>query len=118
MIKITLSTREDYTLFILEGQLAGEWVKEFIHTTRQLEPALPPERRSRSAKEFIPANRQFGPPTTSVFDIEGITYVDSLGEEELILLNRMGATFIANNEYGRGLSQRLNLRLTQLPSCA
>jgi hypothetical protein len=74
-------------VFVLEGRLVGLWVKELIRVTRQL-----------------------GPGTTSVFDIEDVFYVDSLGEETLLWLNRLGATFITNTAYGKDLCRRLHLR--------
>jgi hypothetical protein len=83
-------------LFILEGRLSGEWVKELIRVTHEL-----------------------GPRTASVFDIEEVSYVDSLGEETLLWLNRLGAKFIAENVYGKYLCQRLHLnRQTLAKSCA
>jgi len=87
VLRITLPTRENDSLFILEGRLAGDWVKELIRVTRDL-----------------------GPRTTSVFDIEDVFYVDPLGEETLLWLNRLGATFITENAYGKDLCQRLHLR--------
>lgn len=91
MLRITLPTREDPPVFVLEGRLAGLWVKELIRVTRDL-----------------------GPRTTSVFDIEDVIYVDSLGEETLLWLSRLGATFITMNAYGKDLCRRLHLRRTTL----
>lgn len=87
-----LPSREEDSLFILEGTLTGEWVKEFIRVTYQVCPG-----------------------TASVFDIENVLYVDSLGEEALLWLNRMGATFITETAYGRDLCERLHLRRTVVP---
>jgi hypothetical protein len=89
MLRITLPSCEDYPVFVLEGKLSGLWVKEFIRVTRRLDPG-----------------------TNSVFDIEGVSYVDSLGEKTLLWLNKLGATFIAENVYGKDLCQRLHLRRT------
>jgi hypothetical protein len=87
VLRITLPTDEDHPRFVLEGRLAGLWVKELIRVTRQL---------ARGA--------------ASVFNIESVSYVDSLGEETLRWLNRQGATFIAENVYGKDLCSRLHLR--------
>jgi hypothetical protein len=87
VLRISLPTREDQPLYILEGKLAGLWAKELIRVTRQL-----------------------GPGTTAVFDLENVIYVDSLGENTLLWLNRLGATFIAENVYGKDLCRRLHLR--------
>jgi hypothetical protein len=88
MLRITLPTYE-VPIFFLEGRLAGLWVTELIRVTNQL-----------------------GPGTTAVFDIENVIYVDSLGEDTLLWLNRLGAAFIAENVYGRDLCKRLHLRRT------
>ncbi len=53
--------------------------------------------------------RDLGPRTTSVFDLEEVYYVDLLGEETLLWLNRLGARFITNTAYGKYLCQRLHL---------
>ncbi len=74
------------SLFVLEGRLAGEWAKELIRVTRK-----------------IPLNQQ------CVFDLEDVFYVDSLGEETLCWLNRMGATFVTETAYGKDLCERLHL---------
>jgi len=65
----------------------GDWVKELMRVTRDLKPG-----------------------TQSIFDIEEVSYVDMLGEEALRWLNRMGATFIAWNAYGKDVCHRLHLR--------
>jgi len=87
MLRILLPTSQEHPCFILEGRLAGPWVKEFIRVTDHLEPE-----------------------TNAVIDIENVIYVDSLGEETLLWLNRMGAAFIAENVYGKDLCKRLHLR--------
>jgi hypothetical protein len=87
MLRITLPTRKDAPVFVLEGKLAGAWVEELCEVTRPL-----------------------GRGTHSVFDIENVTYVDPLGEELLLWLNSLGANFIAENLYGKDLCRRLHLR--------
>jgi hypothetical protein len=89
VLRITLPIRKDPSVFVLEGRLAGLWVKELIRVTQQL-----------------------GPRTESVFDIESVSYVDSLGEEALLWLNKLGAAFIAENVYGKDLCRRLHLHRT------
>lgn len=86
VLRITLPTRDDPPTFVLEGRLAGDWAKELIRVTRDL-----------------------GPRTTSVFDLEEVFYVDPLGEETLLWLNRLGARFVTNTAYGKYLCQRLHL---------
>jgi hypothetical protein len=87
VLRITLPLRADNPLFVLEGRLAGLWVKELLRVTREL-----------------------GPRTNSVFDIEEVCYVDPLGEETLCWLNKLGATFIVENVYGKDICHRLRLR--------
>jgi hypothetical protein len=89
MLRITLPSRADHPVFVLEGKLSGLWVKELIRVTRLL-----------------------GPGTNSVFDIEGVSFVDSLGEKALLWLNKLGAAFIAENVYGKDLCLRLHLHRT------
>lgn len=48
-----------------------------------------------------------------VVDLTDVTFVDSVGEEVLLLFGRVGAEFIADNAYSRDLCERLNLRLTR-----
>jgi hypothetical protein len=81
-----MPTREDDPLFILEGRLAGEWVEELIRVIHRIRPGK-----------------------KCVFDIENVFYVDSLGEEALFWMNRLGARFITENAYGRDLCRRLHL---------
>jgi len=87
MLRITLPMRDDPPVFILEGRLAGLWVKELLRVTHDI-----------------------GPNTNCIFDIEELLYVDQLGEQTLGWLNRLGATFIAENAYGKDLCERLHLR--------
>jgi len=46
-------------------------------------------------------------------DLTDVTFVDSVGENVLSLFGRVGAEFIADNAYPRGLCERLNLPLTR-----
>jgi hypothetical protein len=89
VLRITLPTRADDPLFILEGRLAGEWVEELARVVHEM-----------------------GPGKKCVFDIENVSYADLLGEEILIWLSRLGATFITQNAYGNDLCQRLHLSRT------
>ncbi len=89
VLRITLPTRDDPPVFVLEGRLAGDWAKELMRVTRDL-----------------------GPRTTSVFNLEEVYYVDPLGEETLLWLNRLGARFITNTAYGKYLCRRLHLHRT------
>jgi hypothetical protein len=89
MLRITLPSHKDHPVFVLEGKLSGLWAKELMRVTRQLDPG-----------------------TNSVFDIEGVSYVDSLGEKTLLWLNRLGAVFTAENVYGKDICRRLHLRRT------
>lgn len=86
MLRITLPKRDGLPVFILEGRLAGLWVKELLRVTRDI-----------------------GPNTNCVFDIEDVAYVDQLGEEALKWLNRSGATFLVESVYGKDLCDRLHL---------
>lgn len=87
VLRITVPTRKDRQVFVLEGRLAGDWVQELLTATRELRPG-----------------------TDSVFDIEDVLFVDPLGEGALQWLGRLGATFVALNAYGVDLCERLHLR--------
>jgi hypothetical protein len=88
MLRITIPSSDDDPRFVLEGRLAGDqWVEELIRVIQQIRPRK-----------------------KCVFDIENVFYVDSLGEETLLWLNRLGATFITKNAYGKDLCLRLHLR--------
>lgn len=83
-----MSSREDNPLFKLEGRLAGDQcVEELLRIVNQ---------------NCLGKN--------CVFDIEHVFYVDSPGEETLLWLSQLGATFITQNAYGKDLCQRLHLR--------
>jgi len=57
------------------------------------------------------ARYQF-PPTVAV-DLSEITFIDSLGEELLLWLGRMGSEFVAENVYARSVCERLQLHISQ-----
>lgn len=89
-------TREDCPVYVLEGRLAGNWVQELLQISCKLFPG-----------------------TKTAFDIEHVSYVDSVGEKALQWLNRLGATFVARNAYGVDLCERLHLhRLDAVESVA
>lgn len=52
-------------------------------------------------------------PARLIVDISEVTYLDRNGEEALIWLGRMGATFIAECSYALDVCDRLRLRLSQ-----
>lgn len=49
----------------------------------------------------------------SVVDLTELTFVDSLGEQVLMWLGRIGATFVAENVYARSVCERLQLRVSE-----
>jgi len=93
VLRITLPTRNDQPVYVLEGRLAGEWVAAL-----------------RAATDRIP------PGTACIFDIENVFYVDPLGEKVLLWLNELGASFITQTAYGKDLCRRLHLRRTSAAS--
>ena len=86
MLRITLPTASRSGLFILEGRLAGLWVKELLRVTRGTNQGC-----------------------CSIFDLQEVFYVDSKGEDALRLLGGRGAKFITESAYGKDLCQRLKL---------
>jgi len=52
-------------------------------------------------------------PPTIVVDLSEVTFIDSLGEEVLLWLGRMGSEFVADNVYARSVCERLQLQISQ-----
>lgn len=57
------------------------------------------------------ANRQL--PASIVVDLSEVTFVDSFGEQVLLWLGRLGATFVANNVYMRSVCENLQLHISK-----
>jgi len=51
-----------------------------------------------------------------VVDLSEVTFVDSLGEQVLLWLGRLGATFAVENVYTHSLCERLQLRISDKQS--
>ena len=62
------------------------------------------------------AQRQL--PPLIVVDLSELAFVDSLGEQVLLWLNRFGATFVADNVYARSICERLRLRISEKSTSA
>jgi hypothetical protein len=52
-------------------------------------------------------------PPMIVVDLSEVTFIDSLGEEVLRWLGRMGSDFVADNVYARSVCERLQLHISQ-----
>jgi len=52
-------------------------------------------------------------PPTVVVDLAEVTFIDSLGEEVLLWLGRLGAEFVADNVYTRCVCERLQLHISE-----
>ena len=52
-------------------------------------------------------------PPTVVVDLAEVTFIDSLGEEVLLWLGRLGAEFVADNVYTRCVCERLQLHVSE-----
>lgn len=52
-------------------------------------------------------------PPSIVVDLSEVSFIDSLGEQVLLWLGRLGATFVANNVYTRWICERLQLRIAE-----
>lgn len=46
-------------------------------------------------------------------DLSELIFIDSLGEQVLLWLGRLGGTFVADDVYTRWLCKRLQLRITE-----
>lgn len=60
------------------------------------------------------ANRQL--PASIVVDLSEVTFVDLFGEQVLLWLGRLGATFVANNVYMRSVCADLQLHISKKPT--
>jgi len=52
-------------------------------------------------------------PREFVVDVSELTFIDTLGEEVLSWLERIGAKFVADRDYSRNVCERLRLPLTR-----
>lgn len=52
-------------------------------------------------------------PPDVVVDLSEVSFIDLFGEQVLLWLGRLGATFVANNVYIRWICERLQLRLAE-----
>jgi hypothetical protein len=86
VLRITLSTSEKKVLLKLEGRLAGPWVDELRKTVLQNDVRRPLE-----------------------FDVSGLTFAESDGEQALAWLHGMGARFVGKGPFPRYLFDRLKI---------
>lgn len=56
---------------------------------------------------------RFQLPPSMVVDLTEVSFIDSLGEQVLSWLGRLGATFVANDVYTRWICERLQLRIAE-----
>lgn len=87
MLRITqpTSTSGPQT-FVLEGRLTGEWANELMRVIGATIPGA-----------------------GCTINLEEVSYVDASGEEALRALREKGASFQAENAYGKDLCRRLHL---------
>ncbi len=52
-------------------------------------------------------------PPSIVVDVSEVSFVDAFGEQVLLWLNRLGAKFVADNVYTRGVCERLELKVLE-----
>ena len=56
---------------------------------------------------------RFQLPPSIVVDLSEVSFIDSLGEQVLLWLARLGATFVADDVYTRWVCERLQLRIVE-----
>ena len=88
MLRVETEQWADAQVFRLEGRLTGEGAEQ-VRTllTRSL------------------------PEMKLVVDLTDLLYIDSVGEDVLSVLKRLGAEFVADNVYTLDICERLNLPL-------
>jgi len=74
----------------MEGKLVGDWAEEAM---------------SLLTKDAVPQEL--------IVDLTDVSYIDSLGEEFLKWLGRVGSAFVPGNVYTSGICEQLNLRLLE-----
>jgi hypothetical protein len=90
MLRVEFNHDGDGTLTVrLQGRLVGPYAED-----------------ARIALERYPAR-----PSILV-DLSEVTFVDPFGEQILVWLGRLGASFIAGNLYAFDVCERLQLRLS------
>ena len=90
MFRIEMHHGADALVIKIQGQLSGEYAE---HTWTLL----------TSCNAELPL----------LVDLTDVTFVDSVGEGVLSFSGRLGAEFIADNDYSRDLCERLHLPLTR-----
>jgi hypothetical protein len=50
-------------------------------------------------------------PPSIIVDLSDVAFVDSFGEQVLLWLGRLGATFVADNVYARSVCEDLHLQI-------
>lgn len=90
MLRVEFNHDENGTLIVrLQGRLVGPYAED-----------------ARIALE-----RNLTRPSILV-DLSEVTFVDSFGEQILVWLGRLGASFVAGNLYAFDVCERLQLRLS------
>ena len=88
MLRVEMSDGTNAVIMRLEGRLCGEYAQHVRTLIRR-------------------CNLEMG----LVVDLTKVTFVDSVGESVLSLLERLGADFVAENAYSLNLCERLHLPL-------
>jgi len=90
MLRVEFNHDENGTLTVrLQGRLVGPYAED-----------------ARIALERYMA------PQSILVDLSEVTFVDSLGEQVLVWLGRLGASFVAGNLYALDVCERLQLRFS------
>jgi STAS domain-containing protein len=90
MLRVLMEQSADSQIFRLQGRFTGE---EAEHV-RMLVPRCLPEMKL-------------------VVDVTDVMFIDSVGEDVLLLLKRLGAEFVADNAYTLDICEYLNLPLAR-----
>jgi anti-anti-sigma regulatory factor len=91
MLRVEFNHDGNGTLFVqLQGRLVGPYAEDARMTLARYQA-----------------------PPTIVVDLSEVTFVDSLGEEVLLWLGRMGSEFVTENVYARSVCERLQLHISQ-----
>jgi hypothetical protein len=90
MLRVEFNQNGNGTLTVrLQGRLVGPYAED-----------------ARSALQRHPL------PSSITVDLSEVTFIDSLGQQVLAWLGRLGASFLAGNLYTQGICESLNLRIS------
>ena len=95
MLKITITETQTESRWVLQGQLAGPWVRELRKFWK--------EKHTTESRKCC------------VVDLNDVTFIDKSGERLLRAISKTGADLTAEGMYTKHLLEQLKTRKSSLP---